>query len=154
MILKMNIDQIIFFALMFVFFFGSAFLFFICGLDFTIGLFCRINRIKMRKFKWTKTKAKIANIKIVPRMNVRGSRDRLSYTVIYYAENVRYKKSVIDPDMVLQGKYVYLYYKNNNPEYIKPVSRPTQRNMLLAVFLYALSGVLFISGYLIISNLI
>lgn len=108
----------------------------------------------MRKFKWTKTKAKIANIKIVPRMNVRGSRDRLSYTVIYYAENVRYKKSVIDPDMVLQGKYVYLYYKNNNPEYIKPVSRPTQRNMLLAVFLYALSGVLFISGYLIISNLI
>lgn len=157
----MDVDVIIIFVLIFAVFFGLGLLLFICGLEYGFNLFYRMNRMKLNRFKWTKINAKIVGMKRVPEKAIRfrigrEPGDLCEYAVIYHVDNIKYKKHIISPDAVLQGKYVCLYYKNSNPGHIKQISRilPKKRNIPLAAFLFALSAFSFISGCLVISELI
>jgi hypothetical protein len=144
-----------------VIFFGLSLLLFICGLEFGFNLSYRINGVKLSRSKWTKINAKVVSIKMISEKTIRFRHGSTSgslceCTVIYYVDGIKYKKHIISPDAVLQGKYVSLYYKNSKPVCIKQISRilPKKRNIPLAAFLIILSAISFISGCLIISELI
>ena len=133
----MDIERVIGFILGILFFFGVGLLIFAAGFDQLFSFFHKIDKYRIKKFKWIKTKAKIVNIKKIPKMQARGSHGRMSYTVVYYDNNVRYKSHVLDPQIIIKGKYVYLYYKKNKPQIVRVVKRPTPRDIPIAIFFFA-----------------
>ena len=143
----MDIGVRIIFVLVFVLFFGLSLLLLICGLEFGWNLFYRMNRRKFNRSEWTKINAEIVSMKRVPEKAIRFRTGRepgdlWEYTVVYHVDNARYKKHIISPDAVLQGKYICFYYKNSNPDHIRQISRilPRKRNIPLAAFLFLSSA--------------
>ena len=112
------------------------------GLDHIFSLFYRVDRFRVKKFKWIKTKAKIVKIEAVSPIRPKRSGDTvLSYTVEYYDENVKYVSHILKPERVLKGKYVYIFYKKNKPQITREVKRPTPRDIPIALIFFLFAAV-------------
>ena len=150
----MDIKSIISLSIVDVIFMSIGIALFVCGLQ-------KLDIIKPRsldKSKWTQTTAKILGFKYISeRKRYKGHKNNyLEYTIVYKAYGKEYKKYIRD---LPTGKYnkISIYYKKNNPNYIKvkfnePHNPYSSRPV--AAILFIMGICIFASGGIIMSKVI